>query len=172
MTIDLDKPSLSRDLMTDPHSNPETALIQRICKSRSGDFFLLHAMLSGQAHRHYFTSAIRTPSSYPHKQDADYRSPAKDMYSKIPNEIQSQIEIPLGIISRQRLVFLDKQHWMCSWSLKSNGGLSPVNRHYFLPKDWLNARSLELCALLPDGVLLIPHHGEMAMIKSQGLSNG
>lgn len=172
MTIDLDKPSLSCDLMTDPHLSPETASIQRICKSRSGDFFLLHTMLSGKAHKHYFTSAICTPSSSPHKQTADYHSLATDLYSKIPNEIQSQIEIPLGIISRQRLVFLDKQHWMCSWSLKSNGGLSPVNRHYFLPKDWLNARSLELCALLPDGVLLIPHHGEMALIKSQGLSNG
>ena len=89
----------------------------------------------------------------------------------IPTEIQDQIEVHLGIISRQRLVFLNKEHWMCSWRLGASSETARVERHYFLPKDWLNVECLRLCAILADGKFLIPNNGELAVIKCLGLSS-
>ena len=41
-----------------------------------------------------------------------------------------------------------------------------VTRHYFLPRDWVDANSLALCTMLDDGTLLCPRKGEVAVIKS------
>lgn len=59
---------------------------------------------------------------------------------------------------------------MCSWSPKSNMA-DQVQRHYFLPKDWLNVECLNLFAWLPDGVFLIPNNGELAVVRITGLSH-
>ncbi|MCJ1378262.1 hypothetical protein MMC17_001359 [Xylographa soralifera] len=89
----------------------------------------------------------------------------------IPPEIQQKIEIPLGVLPKQRLIFLDKDYWMCSWRLGANFATEKVQKYYFLPKDWLNAECLNLCALLTDGRFLIPNNGELAVIKCAGVSH-
>ena len=43
---------------------------------------------------------------------------------------------------------------------------SAVKRHYFLPRDWIDAQSLALCMMPDDGTLLCPRKGEVAAIKS------
>ena len=88
----------------------------------------------------------------------------------IPPEIQCQIEIPLGILPKKRLIFLDKDYWMCSWRLGANLTTEKVQRHYFLPKDWLNLECLELCALHAEGSFLIPKNGELAVVRSASMS--
>jgi hypothetical protein len=35
----------------------------------------------------------------------------------LPEDVVSRVETPLSFISKDRLVFLDKDHWLCSWKL-------------------------------------------------------
>ncbi|KAJ5834799.1 Cytochrome cd1-nitrite reductase-like C-terminal heme d1 [Penicillium robsamsonii] len=149
----------------------ENAKIQRICHTHSGSQFLIHTVILTNGRRETVTllfetsllSRLSTTSTIP---------PSIETPMTIPPEIQRLIEIPLGILPRERLVFLDKSHWVCSWSLGSRFTPDQVQRHYFLPKDWLNVECLELCVLLPNGVFLIPNNGELAQVTSTGLSHG
>jgi WD40 repeat protein len=88
----------------------------------------------------------------------------------LPPDVQSQVEIPLGILPRKGLIFLNKDYWMCSWNFGTRTKLEKVQRHFFLPKDWLNSDCLNLCALLECGTFLIPKNGEVAIIKSGVMS--
>ena len=81
----------------------------------------------------------------------------------IPDEISNQVEIPLTVLSKSLFIFLDKEHWMCSFRIDTNE--SP-KRHFFLPRDWLNTDSLALCTMLSDGTFLCPKNGEVAAVKS------
>lgn len=148
--------------------NGENAKIQSICTTPSGSHFLIQTILFANGREENVTSLFQTSSmvQLPATPALPIATPVV-----IPAEIQRQIEIPLGIISRQRLIFLDKNYWMCSWSLSPNYIPDQVQRHYFLPKDWLNVECLKLCALLPDGVFLIPNNGELAVVRSTGLNH-
>ena len=88
----------------------------------------------------------------------------------IPSTVQQQVEILLGLLPKQRIIFLDKDYWMCSWRVGANPTTEKVQRYYCLPKDWLNVECLKLCALLADGKFLIPNNGELAVIRSTALS--
>lgn len=83
---------------------------------------------------------------------------------KIPSEIQQQIEIPLAILPLQGILFLDRNYWMCSYRITGVNSNEKIHRHYFLPKDWLNAENLDLCTVLENGDFLIPNNGELAII--------
>ena len=89
----------------------------------------------------------------------------------IPSTIQQQVEISLGLLPKQRIIFLDKDYWMCSWRVGANPITEKVQRYYCLPRDWLNVECLKLCALLADGRFLIPNNGELAVISSTALSH-
>ena len=41
-----------------------------------------------------------------------------------------------------------------------------VTRHFFLPRDWVDANTLALCTVLDDGTFLCPRKGEIAVIRS------
>lgn len=83
---------------------------------------------------------------------------------QIPNEINSTIEHPLGIIGKDRLVFIDRSFWICSWSIGSEQ--EKEQRHFFLPRDWVTTEMLGLCGVTGDGIVLVPHKGEVAVIQS------
>ncbi|OBT75830.1 hypothetical protein VF21_05527 [Pseudogymnoascus sp. 05NY08] len=83
---------------------------------------------------------------------------------RIPNEIKGTIERPLGIIGKDRLVFIDRSFWICSWSIGSEQ--ENAQRHFFLPRDWVTTEMLGLCAVTDDGIVLVPHKGEVAVIQS------
>lgn len=61
----------------------------------------------------------------------------------IPNDINSTIEHPLGIIGKDRLVFMDRSFWVCSWSIGEEQ--EKAQRHFFLPRDWVTTEMLGLC---------------------------
>jgi len=84
----------------------------------------------------------------------------------IPPEVQSQVEIPLGVLPRKGLVFLDKEYWMCSYNAMSRSKNEKVVRHFFMPKDWLNMDCLRLCTLLGNGLVMMPKNGEVAVLTS------
>ncbi len=63
------------------------------------------------------------------------------------------------------LAFLDHEYWVCTFSL-TNGRLGRVRRHHFLPRDWINMDWLELAVMRPDGTLLCPRNGEVAIVAN------
>jgi hypothetical protein len=84
----------------------------------------------------------------------------------LPTNILDRVQLPLGILAGNKFVFLDNNHWLCVWRLGSGSNQSSVERHYFLPRDWLNAESLEMCLLMENGTFLMPKDGEVAIVKS------
>lgn len=85
----------------------------------------------------------------------------------VPHDITSLIERPLGVLGKDKLVFLDRSFWVCTWRLRRvnvQGG-APTG-HFFLPRDWVNAESLKLCRIMADGTFLCPRKGEVAVVRS------
>ena len=89
----------------------------------------------------------------------------------VPADVAAAIERPLNVLGRDRLVFLDSSFWICTWRLRHAGGPGGLTRHFFLPRDWVNAESLKLCQVMADGTFICPRNGEVAVIKS-GLGFG
>ena len=84
----------------------------------------------------------------------------------IPSSILSCIRKPLGILPMQRMVYLDNESWVCTGRLGSASESVGLEKHFFIPRDWLNAETLDLCLVMDDGTFLCPHYGEVAVIKS------
>ena len=89
----------------------------------------------------------------------------------IPAEISSNVRKPLGFLNNT-LVYLDGDAWVCTWLVDSGDAASGLKRHFFIPRDWLNAETLDLCQLMANGILLFPHYGEVAVIRCAALLQG
>lgn len=63
------------------------------------------------------------------------------------------------------LAFLDHEYWVCTYVL-ADGRPGRVRRHHFLPRDWINMDWLELAVMRPDGTLLCPRNGEVAIVTN------
>ena len=96
----------------------------------------------------------------------DASSPVLFDCLKIPDEMMTRVEVPLGILPGTVLVFLDKDLWMCTLRMNSKKQLSDLKRHYFMPRDWASTESLDQCCMLQDGTFLFPKDGEVAVITS------
>lgn len=101
----------------------------------------------------------------------------------LPSNLASRIEIPLAFMSRDRLVFLDRNFWLCSWRLplpsntafRRPSGLTGANifeitEHYFLPGDWVSPNYVSLCRVMAGGIVLCPRNGEVAVVKCSTLA--
>ncbi|KAL8833638.1 MAG: hypothetical protein Q9170_004159 [Blastenia crenularia] len=139
--------------------------IGSIYTNASGSHLLFNTVKATNAGQEHFSSIIQTSTLKP-SSGGSILSP-----TLIPSVIQRQIEIPLGLLPKQRIIFLDKDYWMCSWRVGASATTEKVQRYYCLPKDWLNVECLKLCALLADGRFLIPYNGELAVIKSAAMSH-
>ncbi len=95
-----------------------------------------------------------------------YISPSVLTSLPVSPAILARVVIPLGVLSKEKLVFLDKESWVCTYRLRSGDDASAVRQHFFLPRDWLNSESLELCRVMADGTFLCPRNGEVAVIRS------
>lgn len=96
----------------------------------------------------------------------------------IPKNVAATIEKPLNILGEDLLVYLDKSFWVCSCRINNNNNNSRLGteqehedattsrRHFFLPRDWVDAESLKLCRIMADGTLLCPRKGEVAVVRS------
>ncbi|KAL6808092.1 WD40 repeat-like protein [Trichoderma sp. SZMC 28015] len=96
-------------------------------------------------------------------------------YTLIPIEIASCIRQPLAFLSRSRLVFLNVERWICTWRLPSWTGKASesstkaIERYYFLPGDWATSDEARLCTITPDGTLLCPRNGDIAVVQAAKL---
>ncbi|KAI4286747.1 MAG: hypothetical protein L6R35_003997 [Caloplaca aegaea] len=141
--------------------------INSVHANASGSHLLIDIVDVIETGQEHHTSILPTSSLRPSPgQSRCHLSP-----TLIPAAIQRQVEISLGLLPRQRMIFLDKDHWMCSWRVGANPASENIQRYYSLPKDWLNLKCLKLCALLADGHFLIPNNGEMAVIRSAAMSH-
>lgn len=89
--------------------------------------------------------------------------------TSIPAPIAALIEKPLTILGEDLLVFLDRSFWVRSYRLQPRPGAEHGHdpaRHFFLPRDWMDAESLKLCQVMADGTLLCPRKGEVAVVKN------
>ena len=95
----------------------------------------------------------------------------------LPPSVAARMELPLGFITNHLgrsgafangniLAFLDREFWMCTWSLGDGQNDDRIKRHYFLPRDWLNMECLELSVMTKDGIFLCPRNGEVAVVRN------
>ncbi|MDI1492267.1 MAG: hypothetical protein OHK93_003479 [Ramalina farinacea] len=84
----------------------------------------------------------------------------------LPLPLLGKLQLPLDVLPKNTFVFLDNDNWLCSWHLGSTDGTTGIERHFFLPRGWLNAECLELCTMVASGDLIVPKDGEIAMITS------
>lgn len=84
--------------------------------------------------------------------------------SSISAALLEIVEQVVGILPDGRMIYLDEDLWVCTAQI--NGGTDSIRRHFFIPRDWVNAAGLGLCQVLPDGTLLCPCKGEVAVIRS------
>jgi WD40 repeat protein len=111
------------------------------------------------------------PSSAPSQSDSDIKTrTVKPLL--LSQSLTAIITHALGILPDARLVFLDRQLWVCTTSLShllsgsAPTGTEPdVRRHFFLPHDWVTTEGLRLCRILRDGTLLCPCKGQIAVLK-------
>lgn len=82
----------------------------------------------------------------------------------LPEKIAETVEQPVGFIEDGSFVFLDESLWVCTTKL-GPGPSEGVKRHFFIPRDWLNNAGLGMCRVQPDGTLLCPSKGELAVVR-------
>lgn len=138
-----------------------TAKVHRVLPAAQGCQFLMDLVFAPPDGEYHRTILIDLPPTK--------KPPFIPVITEVPREIQQQIQILLGVMANRRLVFIDKNDWICSFALGSNVATKKPVKHYFFPKDWLNVECLQLCTLLADGRLLMPNNGELAVIRCTGI---
>jgi WD40 repeat protein len=75
----------------------------------------------------------------------------------------SHIEFMIGICNNRRVVFLDKDFWVCSWDAIER----PLthDRHFFVPIDWINSVNRPLYSVTDRADVLVARDGELITIK-------
>ncbi|KAL9111328.1 MAG: hypothetical protein Q9227_004205 [Pyrenula ochraceoflavens] len=79
------------------------------------------------------------------------------------HDFASQIKRLVGTFEG-RVVYLDHDYWLCTWDVDL--GSAGSKRHFFLPKDWVNANSLHMVLVNDHGTLLFPRHGYVAIVRN------
>lgn len=160
---DEEHPGIVRSISNLSDSLPAAEVIDQILVSQNKAFILLFISRRGRHRRRWSRLVVLETASLgegPNSSDDPLRT------IPIPSDVAESIERPLAVIGKNRLIFLDKSFWVCSWRIRRPGGQNAVTHHFFLPRDWVNAENLELCQVLEDGTFLCPHKGEVAVIRS------
>lgn len=90
-------------------------------------------------------------------------------YAILPEHICARIKTLLGVLPGPRLVFLDHDLWICTFSLEYNthgeNQAQMIRRLYFIPRDWVGEVSLDKCVLMQDGTLFWPRNDSVVVIE-------
>ncbi|KAI1314238.1 WD40-repeat-containing domain protein [Xylaria venustula] len=76
--------------------------------------------------------------------------------------LETEVQRLLGCY-HDRLVFLDHMNWICTCIIGWEMG--PIKRHFFLPRDWVNALALGLMAFNKKGTLLCARESDVAVVQ-------
>ncbi|PKS13158.1 hypothetical protein jhhlp_000500 [Lomentospora prolificans] len=143
--------------------------IDEFLSSHSSKFLLLRTVTATLGRTSYSFVVLPTDSLYLN----DTISKSTDFVTPLclPDSIRKIAQHPVGILADGRLVFLDKSLRVCTWDLWENANDNTVTRHFFLPHDWVTSSGIQLCRVLRDGTLLCPSKGEIAIMKSDLMTN-
>ena len=159
-TLNLAQPSLGTD--NEHYSNSS---VSRILLTQDGRHILIQMKCGSGQGRVIKQSLIFEVSSFEPDRGEDIPSDSLS-YAYIPPDIQSRIEIPLGVLTGSRLAFLDQDLWFCTFKLRSTDEpKAALQRHYFIPREWTNTESVEQCCMMENGNLLCPKDDEVAVMK-------
>jgi WD40 repeat protein len=70
-------------------------------------------------------------------------------------------------ITKGRVAYLDHDNQLCTWDLEN--GVDGMQKHFFLPRDWLDTSSLETALINDEGTFFCPKGGYVAVVRN-GLS--
>lgn len=76
--------------------------------------------------------------------------------------LEKEIQHLLGCYN-DRLIFLNHMNWVCTCIIGWEMG--PVKRRYFLPKDWINAWTIDMLVFNKKGTLLCAREGDVAIVQ-------
>ncbi|KAH9906958.1 hypothetical protein F4778DRAFT_724143 [Xylariomycetidae sp. FL2044] len=128
--------------------------------------FLLMNTPGGQTKSQHHLTIIPTTSLNNSGKD---NVPSSLGWLNVPECVQRQMNIPLGVLPGSRLVFLDHDLWVCTCSLNNTGSQLAISddfhRHFFIPRDWMGRSSLDNCELMEDGTLLWPKNECVILIE-------
>lgn len=155
--------SKASDRISEPAMAAE---VGSILSNASGSHLLVDIIQTTNAGQEHIISILPTSEL----ESSSEKSAIGLVHTPLPPQIQKQIEISLGLLPKQRIIFLDHDYWICSWRVGANPVMEKVQKYYSMPRDWLNIECLKLCALLADGRFVIPNNGELAVIKSIEMS--
>jgi WD40 repeat protein len=166
ISLDLSRPGAHAD------DNYAPSAIDAILDSYSTRYLLLRTVTMHHNRPRYDFAVLPTQPLYARgsTSTSSFSAPIVALPLPIPLS-HSQIHA-IGILPDSRLVFLDRQLWVCTTALHGTTSLSPsgpadtgIRRHFFLPHDWVTAQGLRLCRLLKDGTVLCPTKGQVAVVK-------
>ena len=80
-------------------------------------------------------------------------------------ELATQATRVLGIF-QDRILFLDRMFWVCSWDMSVDTAVRAVKSHFFLPRDWVSPASLALVTCNEQGTVFCPRNGEVAIVRN------
>lgn len=101
-----------------------------------------------------FLSTSKLDAQHPHSLTSDCMA-----------DLEGQIKRLIGTY-KDCIVFLDHDYWLCTWKIDTD--VHDAQRHFFLPKDWLNMRTLQMATLNAQGTFFCPRYGDVAIVR-QGI---
>lgn len=164
---DLSKVSILQLHSTLVAPSVKVAEVARVLSDASGSHLLVDIIQTTAAVQEHIISILPTSKL----ESSSEKSETSVVQTTLPPQIQEQIEISLGLLPKQRIIFLDHDYWICSWRFGANPAMEKVQKYYSMPRDWVNLESLKLCALLADGRFVIPKNGELGVIRSTAMSH-
>lgn len=80
-------------------------------------------------------------------------------------ELAAEAARVLGIF-QDRVLFVDRLFWVCSWNISADTTARAIKKHFFLPRDWVSPVNLALLTYNEHGTVFAPRNGEVAIVKN------
>jgi len=172
--VDLDIRGLSIPDEDSPMNQENGDSISKVLSTSDGSQILLQTSKISAGHWRETRVILVSSSHLPMSPSMVETRPIKP--GALPPAVGDRIESLVGLVapsarrgslagteSGDVLVFLDKESWICSWSLDKSSTEATVKRHFFLPQDWLNCDYFRMSAISGDGTLFTPKNGDVAI---------
>lgn len=85
----------------------------------------------------------------------------------LPGTLFEMAEIWLDVLPDGKLVFIDRACWVRSLKLTHWGGrMGDLERHFYIPRDWLPVKSRDLIRITESGAIISPRKDGVSVIES------
>lgn len=80
-----------------------------------------------------------------------------------PQDLASRAKRLVGV-TKVKVAFLDQNNQLCTWDLSD--GADGIQKHFFLPRDWLDSNSLDMAILHDEGPFFCPKGRHVAIVRN------